>query len=260
MSRELISPEGLRADGRRAHELRRVEVRLGALAWSGGSGGGGAAATAVDGAAYFAQGNTKVLAFVVGPRETKLRSQALPDRCSISCEYSVAPFSFSERKQVSKSDRRSTEMALLLRQSFESVILTTLYPGSHLSLHVQVLQNDGAALAASVNALTLALQNAGIPMRDMLCAASVGLGEQSTPVLDLNFSERGSDTPEITCASLVHSEKIVLLTEENKLQAQHLQPMVELALQANQKIFAILKQETKAYSEAILRSRGIINA
>jgi exosome complex component RRP41 len=104
-SRELISPEGLRADGRRAHELRRVEVRLGALAWSGGAGGGGAAATSVDGAAYFAQGNTKVLAFVVGPRETKLRSQALPDRCSVSCEYSVAPFSFSERKQVSKSDR-----------------------------------------------------------------------------------------------------------------------------------------------------------
>jgi hypothetical protein len=110
-SRELISPEGLRADGRRAHELRRVEVRLGALAWSGGAGGGGAAATSVDGAAYFAQGNTKVLAFVVGPRETKLRSQALPDRCSVSCEYSVAPFSFSERKQVSKSDRSDNRHA-----------------------------------------------------------------------------------------------------------------------------------------------------
>jgi exosome complex component RRP41 len=125
---------------------------------------------------------------------------------------------------------------------------------------VQILQNDGAALAASVNALTLALQNAGIPMRDMLCACSVGLGEQSTPVLDLNFSERQSDTPEVTVASLVHADKIVLLTEENKLNAAFLQPMLQLALQANHKLFAILKQETKSYSEAILRSRGIINA
>jgi hypothetical protein len=74
-SRELLSPEGLRADGRRAHELRRVEVRLGAMAWSGNGGGGGAAAAAVDGAAYYAQGNTKVLAFVVGPREVSRSGQ-----------------------------------------------------------------------------------------------------------------------------------------------------------------------------------------
>ncbi len=60
---------------------------------------------------------------------------------------------------------------------------------------------------------------------------------------DLNFSERSADTPELTCASLVHSNKVVLLQEENKLQLQHLQPMLELSLQANQKIFAILKQE-----------------
>ena len=77
---------------------------------------------------------------------------------------------------------RSTELALLLRQTFESVILTQLYPGSHISLHVQLLQNDGGAFAASVNALTLALQNAGIPMRDMVCACSVGLGD-TTPLL-----------------------------------------------------------------------------
>src|SRR4051794_23427736 len=86
---------------------------------------------------------------------------------------------------------RSTEIALLLRQAFESVILTTLYPGSTLSLHVQILQNDGAALAASVNALTLALQNAGIPMRDMLCACSVGLGE-NTPLLGTERSPAGA--------------------------------------------------------------------
>ena len=77
---------------------------------------------------------------------------------------------------------RSTELALLLRQAFESVILTTLYPGSTISLHVQIIQNDGGAFAASINALTLALQNAGIPMKDMMCACTVGLGE-NTPLL-----------------------------------------------------------------------------
>jgi len=80
---------------------------------------------------------------------------------------------------------RSTELALLLRQAFESVILTSLYPGSQISLHVQILQNDGAAFAASINALTLALQNAGIAMKDMLCACTVGLGD-NTPLLGRN--------------------------------------------------------------------------
>ena len=37
--------------------------------------------------------------------QTKLRFQALPDRASVTCEYSTAPFSFSERKQVAKTDR-----------------------------------------------------------------------------------------------------------------------------------------------------------
>jgi ribonuclease PH len=77
---------------------------------------------------------------------------------------------------------RSIEISLLLRQSFESVILTSLYPGSTVSLFVQVLSNDGGAFAASVNALTLALTNAGIPMKDMLIAATVGMGD-TTPLL-----------------------------------------------------------------------------
>lgn len=102
-SRELLSPEGLRGDGRRACEYRRLEVRLGAAAWS--SIGGGSSVPSVDGAAFYSQGHTQVLAFVVGPRESKLHHQSLPDKAVVECEYATASFSFSERKQVSKTDR-----------------------------------------------------------------------------------------------------------------------------------------------------------
>lgn len=37
--------------------------------------------------------------------QVKLRHQSLPDRANVTCEYSTASFSFSERKQVNKSDR-----------------------------------------------------------------------------------------------------------------------------------------------------------
>lgn len=55
---EYLSPEGLRVDGRRAEELRRIKCQLGVL-------------RRADGSAYYEQGNTKALATVYGPREVQ---------------------------------------------------------------------------------------------------------------------------------------------------------------------------------------------
>lgn len=54
---ELISPEGLRIDGRRAPELRKIKCQIGVLS------------SQADGSAYLEMGNTKVLVAVYGPHE-----------------------------------------------------------------------------------------------------------------------------------------------------------------------------------------------
>ena len=72
---ELISAEGLRQDGRRALELRRLSCRLSLL-------------PAADGSALLEQGNTKVLAAVFGPREAERRADQQHDRCSIAVDVS----------------------------------------------------------------------------------------------------------------------------------------------------------------------------
>ncbi|KAJ1652184.1 Exosome non-catalytic core component, partial [Dispira simplex] len=75
MSRlELLSPEGLRVDGRRANELRRIACKQSVLADA-------------DGSAYYEQGNTKVLATVYGPCEPRNKGQALHDRCIVHVEF-----------------------------------------------------------------------------------------------------------------------------------------------------------------------------
>nr|KAF6395764.1 exosome component 4 [Molossus molossus] len=61
-------------------------------------------------------------------------------------------------------------MGLQLRQTFEAAILTQLHPRSQIDIYVQVLQADGGTYAACVNAATLAVLDAGIPMRDFVCA------------------------------------------------------------------------------------------
>lgn len=53
---DLISEQGLRLDGRRANELRRIRCKLGVFSQP-------------DGSAYLEQGNTKVLAAVYGPHQ-----------------------------------------------------------------------------------------------------------------------------------------------------------------------------------------------
>lgn len=53
---DLLTDQGLRLDGRRANELRKIRCKLGVF-------------DQPDGSAYLEQGNTKVLAAVYGPHQ-----------------------------------------------------------------------------------------------------------------------------------------------------------------------------------------------
>jgi exosome complex component RRP41 len=66
--------------------------------------------------------------------------QALHDRAIINCEYSMATFSTGERKKKTKGDRRGIEISLLLRQTFEAAVITTLFPRAEIDIYVQIVQ------------------------------------------------------------------------------------------------------------------------
>ncbi len=53
-------------------------------------------------------------------------------------------------------------------------VLLTLFPRSQIDIYIQVLQSDGGDKAAAINASTLALIDAGVPMRDFVCACTAG--------------------------------------------------------------------------------------
>lgn len=66
------------------------------------------------------------------------RSRTLHDRAVINCQYSMATFSMSERKRRPHGDRKSTEMSLHLKQTFEAAVMTQLYPRSQIDIYVKV--------------------------------------------------------------------------------------------------------------------------
>ncbi|XWS32082.1 hypothetical protein CRYUN_Cryun23aG0130100 [Craigia yunnanensis] len=181
---EYVSPEGLRLDGRRPMEMGQLRAEIGTAAKA-------------DGSAVFEMGNTKVIAVVYGPREVQNRSQQISDQALVRCEYSMANFSTGDHMRKPKGDRRSTEISLVIRQTMEACILTHLMPRSQIDIFVQVLQANGGkrsisrlnvsagTRSACINAATLALADAGIPMSDIVTSCSAGY-LNSTPLLDLN--------------------------------------------------------------------------
>jgi len=185
----------------------------------------------------------------------KKKSAALHDRAYVTCEYSQANFSTSERKERRKQDRRFKEYGLLICETLEAAILTHLFPRSQITIHVQVLQEDGGALAASITAASLALINAGIPMRDFVVGCSAGFVD-NTPILDLNYFERHNQTPDLHVAIYPKSGKIALMHMINKIPLTNFQEVLELASFGCKQIYGILKERVKTYSEGILTTRG----
>ncbi|KAJ2802180.1 Exosome non-catalytic core component [Coemansia guatemalensis] len=219
MSRqELLSPEGLRVDGRRANELRRILCRASVL-------------NTADGSAYYEQGNTKVLVAVYGPREPRFRGPVQHDLATINVEFNVAPFSTSERRKRSKGDKRLLEVASFVRQAFEGAIQRSVYPRSQIDIYLHLLQHDGGTLETCINAATLALIDAGISMDDYVCACTAGFIDE-VPVLDLNAVEESSiETPDLTVAILPRNGNIALLQMESRLHSDKLEDVMDLAVE-----------------------------
>eukprot|EP00123_Amoebidium_parasiticum_P014175 comp22375_c1_seq1/m.33357 comp22375_c1_seq1/g.33357 ORF comp22375_c1_seq1/g.33357 comp22375_c1_seq1/m.33357 type:complete len:247 (-) comp22375_c1_seq1:315-1055(-) len=237
---EFLSPEGLRLDGRRPPELRKIVCRLGVFEQA-------------DGSAYVEMGSTKVLATIYGPHEAKSRGKSQADRAIINCEYSMATFSTGERKRRAKGDRRSVETAILIRDTFEAAIHTSLYPRSQIDIYVQVLQADGGQVSACINAATLALVDAGIPLKDYVTSCSAGLID-GKPILDLNYIEKSARGPELVLAVLSKSRGVIMAQMDQRLHVDRFEEVMELAIEGCETIMEILDKSVRERTLQLLAS------
>ncbi len=57
----------------------------------------------------------------------------------------------------------------------EPVIIASGFPRSEIRISCQMIQVDGGALACAINAATLAVMDAGIPVTDYVCAVTAGV-------------------------------------------------------------------------------------
>lgn len=104
---------------------------------------------------------------------------------------------------------------------------------------LQILQADGGNYCAGVNAATLAVMDAGIPMRDYVCACSAGLAED-TPLADLSSPEEAVGGPQMVLALLPASGQIALLQLSARLHQERLEAVLEAAEQACRALHTVL--------------------
>ncbi|GBP16841.1 Exosome complex component RRP41 [Eumeta japonica] len=232
---DLLSSQGLRLDGRRPNELRRIRCKLGVF-------------TQPDGSAYLEQGNTKVLAAVYGPHQAS-KSKSSAEAVVVNCQYSMATFSTGERKNRPRGDRKSQEMSLHLRQALTAAIKTELYPRSQIDVYVEVLQADGGAYCASVNAACLALIDAGVPLKAYVCActASVAWRDSTTPLVDVGHVEEAAGGVCLTVACLPSSGNIALLEMSHRLHVDYFDVVLSRAMQGCRDIEVVLDRAVREH-------------
>lgn len=86
-----------------------------------------------------------------------------------------------------------------------------LYPKSQIDLQVFVLESDGSYKSAAFNAVSLAIMNAGIAMKDFLVATNAGLLNQ-VAVVDLIYQEEKKQNCEFVIVYYAKSKNIAYVS------------------------------------------------
>jgi exosome complex component RRP41 len=146
-------------------------------------------------------------------------------------------------------------MQTTIANAFSQSLFTHLYPHSTISLSLHVLSQDGSLLAALLNASTLALIDAGIPMRDYICACTAGStssyssnDEKADPLLDLNNMEE-QELPFLTVATVGDTDDVSVLVMETRVQMGRLEGMLAVGVDGCKQVREILDQ--------VVRKRGV---
>jgi len=223
----LLNKKGLRLDGRKLDELRSIKLEVGIL-------------PNADGSAYIEHGKNKIIAGVFGPREMHPKHLQRADRMVLRCRYHMAPFSVPERKSPAPS-RRENELSKVIRDSLLPSLFVENYPRTGVDLYIEVLQADGGTRCASITAASLALADAGLPMRDIVVACATGKinGKIALDLMDTEDKVGDADVP---VAYMPNLNAITLLQMDGKLSTKEFEEAVKMAIEGCKKISNIQKE------------------
>lgn len=229
-NRDLEAKNSERLDGRAYNELRPLKIEAGVL-------------ERADGSAYLEFGDNKVLAAVYGPREFHIRRFLKPNRAVLRCRYNMAPFSVEDRKRPGP-DRRSLEISKLTSEALSPAVFLEKFPRSSIDVFIEVLQAEGGTRCAGITAASVALADAGIPMRDMVVACAAGKAKGQV-IMDLSEWEDKEGEADVPVAIMPRTGEITLLQMDGQLTKDEFEQALDLAKEGCMKISEEQKKAIK---------------
>jgi exosome complex component RRP41 len=229
-NRDLEGKNSERSDGRAYNELRPLKIEAGVL-------------ERADGSAYLEFGDNKVLAAVYGPREFHIRRFLKPNMAVLRCRYNMAPFSVEDRKRPGP-DRRSLEISKLTSEALSPAVFLEKFPRSSIDVFIEVLQAEGGTRCAGITAASVALADAGIPMRDMVAACAAGKANGQI-VMDLSEWEDKEGEADVPVAIMPRTGEITLLQMDGQLTKDEFEQALDLAKEGCMKISEEQKKAIK---------------
>ncbi len=178
----MILEEGRRPDGRAMTEVRDLDSRVGFLPRAHGSG-------------LFTRGDTQVLtvATLGAARDQKLvRTLAEEEYKRFMHQYNFPPYSGGEVRPLRGPSRREIRHGLLAERALERMLPDAAEFPYTVRLVSEVLGSNSSSSMAAVCGSTLALMDAGVPIKTPVAGVGMGLvtdGERNVILSDIQYLE-----------------------------------------------------------------------
>ncbi|MCL4350028.1 MAG: exosome complex exonuclease Rrp41 [Candidatus Thermoplasmatota archaeon] len=221
---KLLDENGIRLDGRGPQELRPIRLRTDVL-------------ERADGSAMIEWGGNKIIVAVYGPREAYPKHTQDIEKAVIKARYNMAAFSVDERKRPGP-DRRSVEISKVISEALTAAVMVELFPRTQIDVFIEVAQADAGTRIASLTAASVALANAGIPMRDFVVGCTVGKVEGKV-VLDLSKEEDNFGQADLPVAVLAKTGEVVLIQMDGDLSKEEFNEGMSMIMTATARIHEI---------------------
>jgi polyribonucleotide nucleotidyltransferase len=176
--RNMILLQGVRADGRKPDEIRKISSDVGILPRTHGS-------------ALFVRGETQCLAVVtLGTSEDEQRIDSLEgeSKKTFMLHYNFPPFSVGEVKPLRSPGRREIGHGMLAEKALRAVLPERSKFPYTIRIVADILESNGSSSMATVCGGTLALMDAGVPISTPIAGIAMGLikeGDQTVILTDI---------------------------------------------------------------------------
>ncbi|MDK2742144.1 MAG: polyribonucleotide nucleotidyltransferase [Nitrospira sp. BO4] len=174
--RKMILEKQSRADGRGPADIRPISCEVGALPRAHGS-------------AIFTRGETQSLAVVtLGTTDDEQRIDALEGEYTrtFMLHYNFPPFSVGEARPLRSPGRREVGHGALAERALKPVIPNKdVFPYT-LRIVSEILESNGSSSMATVCGGTLAMMDAGVPIKEPVAGIAMGLIKEDNDVIILS--------------------------------------------------------------------------